>query len=109
MLDAIYPPDVKYEYSKAHVLPYLTAIINETLRLQPPVTAGMPRETPPQGITIGGVYFPGKLVIKVPTFSIQRDERYWESPLDFIPDRWTDMPELIKDKRAFNPFSAGNS
>lgn len=31
----------------------------------------------------------------------------FESPDDFIPERWYSRPELIHDKRAFGPFSFG--
>jgi cytochrome P450 len=40
--------------------------------------------------------------------TIQRDARYFASPLQFLPERWTDeQPEAIMDKRAFMPFSVG--
>lgn len=34
-------------------------------------------------------------------------ESMWVKPNDFIPERWYSRPELILDKRAFAPFSAG--
>jgi cytochrome P450 len=34
-------------------------------------------------------------------------ESAWSQPNDFIPERWYSRPELIKDKRAYAPFSFG--
>ena len=38
------------------------------------------------------------------------DERYFERPTEFIPERWLadGRPELVKDKRAFAPFTIGS-
>lgn len=33
--------------------------------------------------------------------------RAFEKPDDFIPERWYNQPELIKDKTAFFPFLTG--
>ncbi|KAF8532950.1 cytochrome P450 [Trichophaea hybrida] len=110
ILDERFPGgESQYQYSPSLDIPYLDAIINETLRLQPSVISGLPRLTPPEGVTINGTYIPGNVVVQVPTYTIQRDPRYFSQPLDFIPERWTDeSPELCKDKRAFMPFGLGS-
>ena len=39
---------------------------------------------------------------------MQRDPRYWQEPLVFMPERWTDeKPGAIIDKSAFLPFILG--
>lgn len=44
----------------------------------------------------------------MPIHCLQRDARYFASPLSFMPERWTDEnPSAIMDKRAFMPFSTG--
>lgn len=45
--------------SLSATLPYMNAVINETLRIYPPISIGMPRVTPPGGEMIGGVFVPG--------------------------------------------------
>lgn len=98
---------------------FLAAIINETLRLHPPVPSGMPRVVPREGLTIpldnasdmlddsNSIQIPGNAVVSVPTYRIQRDPRYWVDPHSFVPERWTTKPEMILDRRAFCPFSLG--
>jgi cytochrome P450 family 628 len=61
-----------FESTSLAKLPYLDAVINESLRLQPTVPSGVQRETPPEGLRIGDVYIPGKTIVQIPTYSIQR-------------------------------------
>ncbi|KAI1814977.1 cytochrome P450 [Poronia punctata] len=86
---------------------HLTAIINETLRLHPPVPTGGYRVTPPSGVEFNGTFIPGGVTIVAPKYSIQRLESSYESPNQFIPERWTTRKELVKDGRGFAPFSLG--
>jgi cytochrome P450 len=102
--------------------PYLSSIINETLRLYPPVPGGLQRLTPPEGAIIAGRYIPGNIVVSTPTFAIQRgmtilhqprtiliftDPRSFVRPDEFVPERWTSQPDLIIRRDAFVPFSYG--
>lgn len=38
---------------------------------------------------------------------ISTDERNYEHPNEFIPERWTSKPELTKNASVFSPFSIG--
>jgi len=87
--------------------PCLTGIINEALRLYPPVPSGLQRLTPPQGAIIAGRYIPGNMNVTTPTYSLQRDSRAFVQPNEFIPERWSSQPELILRKDAFVPFGYG--
>jgi cytochrome P450 len=86
---------------------YLNALINETLRLHPPIISGTQRKTPAQGITIGDLHIPGNVNVMVPCYTVQRDARYFEKPNEFIPERWTTKPEMVMNKAAFFPFNIG--
>jgi hypothetical protein len=89
-------------------IPYVDAVINETLRLKPPVPGGMSRVTPPEGLTIDEVFIPGNIVVISPQHVVQRDERNFDRALEFLPERWIDEgKEMHKDERAFFPFSLG--
>jgi cytochrome P450 len=50
--------EAEINLSSVGSLPYLSACINEAMRLYPPVAIGMPRITPSGGATIDGHYVP---------------------------------------------------
>ncbi|KAK8008231.1 hypothetical protein PG991_010782 [Apiospora marii] len=86
---------------------HLNAVINETLRLHPAVPTGGYRETPPEGMTIGGTYIPGNVVIVAPRYSISRLEGAYVDARRWVPERWTTRPEMVRDARGFAPFARG--
>lgn len=90
----------------------LDSIITETLRMHPPVSQGLTRETPKGcGPTkIGPYLVPGETMLSVPTWTIQRDPRYFPRPHEWLPDRWTTRSsDLITDRRAWIPFLTGRT
>lgn len=89
---------------------YLDAVINETLRLKPPVCEGPHRETPPEGIVLEGTHIPGNTVVSVPIVTLQRDTRFWGADAaEFVPERWLgpDAVEPANTEIPFMPFSKG--
>lgn len=50
----------------------LDAVINETLRVHPPVPSGTQRVTPPEGLRIGDVHIPGNTIVQVPSYTVFR-------------------------------------
>ncbi|KAF9776611.1 hypothetical protein IL306_005185 [Fusarium sp. DS 682] len=87
-------------------LKYIQACIDESLRLYPVVPSGLPRLTPPKGLQIDDVFIPGNTIIHNPSYTMYRDERCFEKPNEFIPERWTTQPELIKDASVYAPFAS---
>ncbi|KAM0812265.1 putative Cytochrome P450 [Seiridium cardinale] len=92
---------------RLQALPYLNALIYETFRLQPGIPSGGLRTTPQEGLVINGTVIPGNTTVLTPHFSLHRREDCFEKPNDFIPERWTTEPQMIKDKRAFMPWGTG--
>ncbi|KUI74577.1 Tryprostatin B 6-hydroxylase [Cytospora mali] len=86
---------------------YLTAVINETPRSHPPVPNGGYRQSPPGGLTIAGTYVPENVAIVSPRYSLARLECSYESADQWVPERWTTRPEMVKNSRGFAPFSQG--
>ncbi|KAJ5107106.1 hypothetical protein N7456_003781 [Penicillium angulare] len=86
---------------------YLKDVIMETLRLHPAVPTAGYRDTPPEGITIGGTFIPGNTTIVAPRYTLGRLECCYKKPTEWIPERWSTQPELVKDSRSFLPFAQG--
>jgi len=53
-------------------LDHLNAVINETLRLHPPVPSMLQRKTPPEGINIDGEFIPGNTIVSCPQYVLGR-------------------------------------
>ena len=99
--------DGDIDYDTLSKLPYLDAVISETLRKYPPVqrlerTATQTYQIPNTEITINN----GN-IIYIPVYAIHHDEEYYPSPETFKPERF--LPEnrhLIKPY-TYLPFGSG--
>ncbi|KAL6316412.1 hypothetical protein AAG906_018115 [Vitis piasezkii] len=68
-------------------LPYLKAVVKETMRLLPAAPLLIPRETL-QKCSIDGYEIPPKTLVFVNAWAIGRDPEAWENPEEFIPERF---------------------
>lgn len=85
-------------------LPYLHGVIEEGLRLYPPVPFGLPRVSP--GTVVSGHYVPAGTLVSTQTWTVKHDSRYWHDADSYRPERW--IGEGFGDnKDAFNPFMLG--
>jgi len=86
-------------------LPYAMQVINESLRLYPPVWAIGRRSV--EADVFGECEIPGESITILGVHMAHRDARFWENPETFDPDRFSPERFSEKQKRAFLPFSAG--
>ncbi|PYI28241.1 cytochrome P450 [Aspergillus indologenus CBS 114.80] len=106
-VDAVLDPDeIIAPYDKVKHLPYLRACLDESLRIFPPTSHGLPRETPPEGMEILGQWVPGNTSVSMSAFVAHRDERAFPKADKYIPERW-----LGEEGKVLQPyfiaFSAG--
>lgn len=86
-------------------LPYLDAVLQETLRLYPPVWAIAREAVVP--IDLGrGLLDPGDKVV-FSMWTLHRDPRFWVGPERFRPQRWLNGETDHLPRAAFLPFSDG--
>jgi cytochrome P450 len=75
--------------SEARELPYLQAVIKESLRIFPPVTGLFLKEVPPGGDTLNGIFVPEKTTIGSSSFGVMRNPKVWgKDAALFRPERW---------------------
>ena len=72
-------------------LPYLTACINESMRLFPAIPGPFPRIVPSSGLVISGYYLPGGTVVSANALAVHRSDHsgiWGEAPEEYRPERW---------------------
>jgi cytochrome P450 len=93
-------------YELVSTLPYLRACIEESLRLRPASSLGLPRVVPAGGRIIAGRFIEEGVTVSVPTYTLLRDPQSFSNPDVYDPDRWItgDKEKMMK---AHLPFSTG--
>ncbi|KAI8722924.1 hypothetical protein NCS52_00437900 [Fusarium sp. LHS14.1] len=95
------------DYQTCSRLPYLQAVINETLRVYPTIVAIIPRIAM-RDTSVAGVHIQKGTIVGVQNYTIHRWEPAFPDPERFIPDRWLDDEKIEQRKEAFVPFSVGS-
>ncbi|KAI3819969.1 hypothetical protein L1987_13823 [Smallanthus sonchifolius] len=87
-------------------LPYLQAIIKETLRLHPPVPL-IPRKST-EDHTIRGYHIQANTTIFINLWALGRDPNYWKNPLEFRPKRFQEKHMDVRGQHfELLPFGSG--
>jgi hypothetical protein len=92
-------------------LPFLDAVLRETLRLYAPLPASEPRTMPNKNVIIDGFEIPAGTVVSMDPYTLHRNPDVFPHPLAFRPERWLgENPALgdpVEMKRWFWAFSSG--
>lgn len=76
-------------YSDAIKIRYLWAVVQESMRMHPPVGTGLPRVVPPGGAEICGRFYPeGCEVLMNPMVINFNEDVFGPNPHQFDPERW---------------------
>jgi cytochrome P450 len=92
-------------FADARDLEYLDRVLQETMRLYPPVYV-MFRE-PVVDVKLGGYRVPEGSAIMLPQWAVHRSPRWWADPETFDPDRWTRERRADRPRFAHFPFGGG--
>ena len=87
-------------FNKLH---YMKLCMKESMRITPSVSAHFRILT--KDATIGGFNLPKNTPILTNLHSIHLDERFWDNPLEFKPERWVNRKDI--DPFSFTPFGIG--
>jgi cytochrome P450 len=93
-------------------LEYLTAVLQEGLRVCPPLPDNLHREVPRGGALITGLSLPEGVSVGVPCYATFKSGSNFSRPEEFIPERWLQKQDkgssFVNDRHdAFYPFSLG--
>ena len=87
-------------------LPYLTAVINEGLRLSPAIATRATR-VHDQDLLYGKWRIPAGTPVGMTTYLMHTDETLYPEPLQFMPDRWLGDNAGASAAATFAPFGRG--
>ncbi|NND90662.1 MAG: cytochrome P450 [Granulosicoccus sp.] len=91
-------------------LRYTRQIIDETLRLYPPVWLFSRKAISDDTLVHEpeDVQVPAGTDIFLCPYLLHRDERYWEAPEEFLPERFGDEQIKERNRHVYYPFSLGS-
>ena len=97
-------------YKQLAELRYTRQLIDETLRLYPPVWL-FSRKSIAEDLLVGedtDIHVPANADIFLCPYLLHRDSRYWEDPERFNPGRFSDESLRQRNKHVYFPFSLGS-
>ena len=98
-------PDAPTSLEDVQRLPFTRAVIDETLRLYPPVPIQARRSAEPRRIADRSV--PANSIVMVVPWLLHRHRLYWDRPDTFLPERFLPAGSGAPSRYVYVPFSIG--
>ncbi|KAL3841105.1 hypothetical protein ACJIZ3_025696 [Penstemon smallii] len=106
-LDQVIGNSRKIEEGDLNNLPYLQAVVKETMRLHPSIPLLLPRNTM-DDTKYMGYFIPKNTMVLVNAWAIHRDPASWDDPLSFDPERFINSKIDTKGQHfELIPFGSG--
>jgi cytochrome P450 len=86
-------------------LPYTLAVLEETMRLFPPVPLTV--RAAYEATEIGGTHIRAGELTAIVIRNIHRHPEYWQEPLEFKPERFLPENKATLNRNAYMPFLSG--
>ncbi|KAH8600807.1 putative cytochrome P450 [Bisporella sp. PMI_857] len=100
--------DTVPSWTQLEQLPYLTAILKESLRISAPVLTRLPRISPSEPLQYGDWSIPAGVPVSMSYYFMHYDTDIFPEPTKFVPERWI---KGEKEERRLEtylvPFSKG--
>ncbi|WP_227374582.1 cytochrome P450 [Haladaptatus halobius] len=87
-------------------LDYLEAVVMESMRLYPP--AYVVYRQAEESDTLAGFHVPAETVVATPQWVVHHDDRFFDDPWEFRPERWTNEFRRELPDFAYFPFGGGS-
>lgn len=102
--------DKLVRWNEANELPYLSAVIKESLRIHPAAGLPLERVVPQGGANICGRYIPANTIVGCSAWTIHRSKKIFGEDVDkFRPERWLGDSARASDMNQFLfTFGAGS-
>ncbi|KAI9263215.1 cytochrome P450 [Phascolomyces articulosus] len=103
------PKDIVPSIGELHHLTYINLIINEALRISPPLVTVVARYAS-QDTELGGIFIPKGTCVTMDTYEMHKNPHIWRAPESFIPERFVpggEADQLIK-KQGFPWLAYGH-
>ncbi|KAH7931186.1 cytochrome P450 [Leucogyrophana mollusca] len=95
-IDVVVGPDRLPNFDDRPSLPYIDAIIRETIRWQPVAPMGVPHATSSSDV-YEGHFIPKAATVILNTWAMSRDETVYPDASEFKPDRWLNSDGQLND------------
>lgn len=104
-LQQVLSKDGELTDSDINKLPYLQAVVKETLRLHPPGPLLAYKSV--AEVEICGFRLPKDATVLVNVWGMGHDSSIWTDPNLFLPERFLEGEDNLREDIGFNPFGAG--
>jgi averantin hydroxylase len=103
-----YSSDQEIDLFSTSKLKYALAVLEETMRIYPPVPTQTSRTVPQGGDTVLGDHLPAGTIINTPQYIANHYPPFWTRVEEFLPERFLGGEEFKNDNfEAMQPFSVG--
>ena len=100
-------PDNPAKLQQLEKLPYLTAVIMESLRLSNGISTRLARVAPDRSLHFRDWEIPKGTPVGMTSTLIHQNPEIFEQPLEFVPERWLNSQDRERLERYLVPFSKG--
>lgn len=83
-------------FKESNDIPYLIAVLKESMRLHPSVGLLMERHVPAQGVNIDGYFLKAGTIVGINPWVVNRNPEIFADPDEFRPERWLEASAPLK-------------
>ena len=102
----LYESEGKLDFNTVGKLQYMEWVLNETMRIYPPLITFVTREVA-EDYKYNGITLPKGAGVQFPTYFLHHDPDYWPDPEKFEPERFSPERKNEIHPGSWQPFGSG--